>query len=441
MLAKARIEIISSDFLVQKMITFEEAAKICRNLAKVRLTQKRLNSLNSSELDEYLRHVVKISDDFFSQIEIAHILIDGRDPLEEKCRICGKWLHWKKERQNKICNNCIFQTEEFKTKMSNFSKQLWQRQDYREKIASTCQKKFGTRHPWSSSEVRCKIKKTNIAKFGTEICSKAKSVKEKMKKTLKSKTVEEKIEILKKRLKACSTRDYSHIKELRHQKFLETIKSWSDYVVPMFKDDELKRIRDGIEYKWRCTKCGLVFSAHIHKTSHVEAFKYLPRCPKCFPKLNGESKLEKEVFEFVKKYCLDAQRNDRRLIHPYELDIIIPSKKIAVEVNGDFWHSIEYNGEKAWKKTQEKLEKCNSLGWRLVIIWENQWKNGDVKQRLEEILLSNERFFGQEIKLDKELYNCIDIEGYAHIKDEEPELIAHGNWHSKNLGWSIWVKI
>ena len=42
-------------------------------------------------------------------------------------------------------------------------------------------------------------------------------------------------------------------------------------------------------------------------------------------------------------YSGEIVENCRNIIKPYELDIYIPKKKIAIEYNGIYWHSTALN--------------------------------------------------------------------------------------------------
>ena len=53
------------------------------------------------------------------------------------------------------------------------------------------------------------------------------------------------------------------------------------------------------------------------------------------------SKAELELVEFCKQYFTNTIQNDRKLIFPYELDIVIPNINLAIEFNGIWYHSIE----------------------------------------------------------------------------------------------------
>ena len=45
--------------------------------------------------------------------------------------------------------------------------------------------------------------------------------------------------------------------------------------------------------------------------------------------------------QFCKQYYPNLIQNDRNLIKPYQLDIIIPKIKLAIQFNGLYWHSID----------------------------------------------------------------------------------------------------
>lgn len=92
------------------------------------------------------------------------------------------------------------------------------------------------------------------------------------------------------------------------------------------------------------------------------------RCPKC--SLVGKSLAEVELFDFVKKICPDAISNDRAILKPLELDIVIPSKKIAIEYCGLYWHSILAGKERNYHLN--KLSSCNIEGYRLITVFEDE---------------------------------------------------------------------
>jgi very-short-patch-repair endonuclease len=90
-------------------------------------------------------------------------------------------------------------------------------------------------------------------------------------------------------------------------------------------------------------------------------------CPKCASMISKE---EVVLSDFIGER-FDIITNSRKIIPPYELDIVIPSKKIAIEYNGIYWH-----GEQQGKDSKYHFNKylmCKEAGYRLIQVWENEW--------------------------------------------------------------------
>lgn len=94
----------------------------------------------------------------------------------------------------------------------------------------------------------------------------------------------------------------------------------------------------------------------------------------------SRSEPEREVADFLSQY-VEIERNTRSVIKPKELDIYIPSKKVAIEFNGLYWHSL-----KPRKYHFEKYQECKEKGIRCIQIFEDEWR--DKKEIVKSILLS-----------------------------------------------------
>lgn len=123
-------------------------------------------------------------------------------------------------------------------------------------------------------------------------------------------------------------------------------------------------------------------------------------CPKCPSNIsNGQN----ELMDFVKSvYDGEIIINDRNIIKPYELDVFIPQKSLAIEYHGIYWHSsrsIDID-ESHYNKT----DLCNYINVRLIQIFENEWR--DKKEIVKSIIKSkigiNNRIYAREC-LIKEL--------------------------------------
>ena len=95
----------------------------------------------------------------------------------------------------------------------------------------------------------------------------------------------------------------------------------------MFSKNEFYGTTLKIEYPWKCLKCNKIFYAVYPKNGRAI------RCTHCFPIKSNKSFIEKELIDFCKEYYPNLIENDRTLISPKELDIVIPELKLAIEFN------------------------------------------------------------------------------------------------------------
>lgn len=107
---------------------------------------------------------------------------------------------------------------------------------------------------------------------------------------------------------------------------------------------------------------------------------------------------ELKVFRELKRRGIYFQRHYKKVIG--SLDLAIPSQKIAIFIEGDFWHGFRYPLWKSrlksafWKKKIERNRqrdklyhrKMRQMGWKVMRIWEHQLKN-DFEGTVKRIIL------------------------------------------------------
>lgn len=125
-------------------------------------------------------------------------------------------------------------------------------------------------------------------------------------------------------------------------------------------------------------------SGHLYNVSWDNWRNKNSRCPKC--NNIGTSIQEQELFNLVYSIDNTAYQRDRNIISPLELDMVVPSKKIAIEYCGLYWHSDRVNKKRNYHI--DKLNKCAEAGYTLITIFEDEWvtKKDIVKSRLSSIL-------------------------------------------------------
>ena len=133
---------------------------------------------------------------------------------------------------------------------------------------------------------------------------------------------------------------------------------------------------------------------HIHKSQG---------CPKC--PIGEISKPHQEIIDYIKSiYNGEIKINNKEIINPKEIDILIPDKKLAIEYNGLFWHST--NSINKDYRHKEKVEICEKNQLNLFNIWEHEWRNKKdiIKSMLTNKLGLSKRIYARKCSI-KELSN------------------------------------
>lgn len=198
---------------------------------------------------------------------------------------------------------------------------------------------FKTNNPQKNPQIKQKTIQTNINRYGVSNPYQIKSVKEKCITNNHTK------EALAKR----SASLYKNIKEFCKINNCITMEEalkinpcngwWSEVNFIIYK-------------KWR--KC-------ISKDDIDIIKNYKPN--------NNRSKNEKKLYDLIcDNFNGVVQHSVRNIISPLELDIYIPSLKLAIEYNGCYYHSTESGTSKNYHL--DKSLKCRDLGIRLIHIYD-----------------------------------------------------------------------
>ena len=110
-----------------------------------------------------------------------------------------------------------------------------------------------------------------------------------------------------------------------------------------------------------------------------------------------ETQIEQIVFKYLRKQGVYFQKHYKKA--PGSPDIALPRKKIAIFIDGDFWHGWQFSKKKGklpkkyWlakiesniQRDKKNHAKLRRRGWKVLRIWEHQLKNQPEKY-LEKIL-------------------------------------------------------
>ena len=176
-----------------------------------------------------------------------------------------------------------------------------------EKYQNTSLRNHGAKNPMSSPDIQNKLKQTFINTYGVDHPSKIKSVK-------------------------CKIQQSRRETEMKKHPF---IKGYT------------------IDGKWickcpheECNKCqekqfitpAIIYEGRLNEKIEI--------CTNLLPIGKDKTKntsIELFIQELLEQYNIEYQTNTRIIIPPKELDIYIPSKKLAIECNGVFSHSSKFN--------------------------------------------------------------------------------------------------
>lgn len=106
--------------------------------------------------------------------------------------------------------------------------------------------------------------------------------------------------------------------------------------------------------------------------------------------------IEAKVFRFLRKNDIYFQKHYKRAVG--SPDIALPRKKIAIFIDGDFWHGWKFKKSKLyssgeyWRPKIESnilrdratVRRLKREGWKVLRIWEHDLKKKE-KETLEKI--------------------------------------------------------
>jgi hypothetical protein len=116
--------------------------------------------------------------------------------------------------------------------------------------------------------------------------------------------------------------------------------------------------------------------------NHVDAKN---GCPSC---VSHYSAGHREVDDFLKSLGEETLNNVRTVIPPFELDTFLPKRNLAIEYNGEFWHSVPREDHPARFRHRDKFNRCLRQGIQLFQINAHEWANPSTRAVWKSILQS-----------------------------------------------------
>lgn len=294
-----------------------------------------------------------------------------------------------------------------------------------------------------------RIKNTTLMKYGVDSVSKVETIKKKRKETFFKKFGNENIfqsEVIKNKTDKTNLLKYGNLRPMKSNILKEQIKesNTKKYGVDHpFKLDSFKeklRSFHMIKLKERIKNYGYDFIQELehdkfqlkHPDGHLfeidrgiilTRMKYKMDLSTVFNPIDSNiSSYERELKRFLDDLNVNTIINSKKIIDSYlQLDVYIPEKQIAIEMNGIYWHS-ELFISKDYHLI--KTEKCKKIDIQLIHIFEDEW----IYKRpiVESIIKSKLGMFENKIYARK----CT----IKNIKTVDAELFLNNNHIQGNIG-------
>lgn len=357
------------------------------------------------------------------------------------CKFC------KKESPTEICHNCKITMAKKKFSEDAYRKFIYARDNITEIsnvdelksgifsktskikfICDSCHKEYlGTFNHLKNKTVllcrQCTLEQSNIEKYGKKNIFETEDCKEKIKTTINKKYGADyylQTDIARQKRK---DDQFNTALNMLHQKL-------EKYSIAEPIDSSVRITDDNghlhfAKIRCTCLSCGNEYITNIRRAQ---------RCDKCYPEdwLNGTSKLEKEILCYIRSiYSGPIEENTRNVISPRELDIYLSELKLAVEIDGDYWHGCsDYSiFQEVLKKSGEKQKRCHEMGIRLVTIKECDYiDRPDVFKRfLDDCIMPRKRIFARKCEIKEiDTDTARDFCNYYHVNGYRGGYVKYG---------------
>lgn len=361
--------------------------------------------------------------------------LDG-DSLQEKlyllyhkrtyCSVCGKpnpFKNWSYGYTTVCCPEC--NKIRNKRDMVKNTYGTTHTIEANERRKRTVQERYGCDNVFQNEEVKKTIRQTNLFKYGVDNPNKNPEVREKIKETS---------------LKKYGVNSYTQTAEYKEKSASKRV----NQITTFEKENDCTEVEKLIKQYgqgWQSLKLPKLYYLRYKFISN----QYLDKIKKYSNEIRENvSHCEREVYEYCKELLPTEEviSEDRKLLRTEdsyrELDIYIPSRKVAIEYNGAYWHQFH---EKDYHLNKTLM--CEEKGVRLIHIWDDLWRSK--KDIYKSIIASALGVYERRIYARKCECKEIDFKIYSeflsdnHIQGSVNSSIRYGLFYEGELvqvaGW------
>jgi hypothetical protein len=352
--------------------------------------------------------------------------------ITKTCEGCRKefTISSRKKRQrfcNKSCaqNTPSVQEKMRKSQLKTFNEKYgvdhpMQTEGVVNNLKNSMLKKYGVEHALLRGDFLSKVKQSKLANHGNENFNNIDKIKQTCLDRYGVDNVR-KSEIVNSKLKKTIYKNhFLFIEDFCKTKKITLLFTENEYVGYHFKN----------KYRFKCNDCNKEFESDIYKPDYIF-------CDVCNP-IDNQT-LENDLFLFIDSIVpknVDIKRNDGTILFGKELDIYIPFKKFAIELNGLYWHSENGRGIGKFYHLN-KSKSCISHGINLIHIFENEWVGK--KEIVKSILKNHLGCVGEKIFAR----NCVvktvsendknEFLNKNHLQGKDNSSIKYGLYYNDEL--------
>jgi hypothetical protein len=347
-----------------------------------------------------------------------HVLNGDKIPV---CK-CGSDLKWHPDlhRYRDYCSNkCTATYTQDKIKETNIKKygvaHFSKTDEYNEKVKSTSLAKYGAAHYSKTDEFKNNVKQTNLDKFGVEYPAQSSAILARMQETtMNTYGVNNPMhsDIVKAKLANTNIQKYgvpNVLSSLAIRKKINTtvfdrygvdhprkIKSITEKASATLKQNHYstyayEKIHD-VDWLTEQNKNGKSISeiADMLNISSSNLCKYFHKHGIEIKK-HFRSVMEKDISDYIISHNIDVIHNDRKVLHPYEVDILIPSCNVGIELNGAYYHSERQGKTSEYHLNKTMLANHKNLLLLQFFDWEVFTKREVILDKINHVIGLNKK--------------------------------------------------
>lgn len=222
--------------------------------------------------------------------------------------------------------------------------------EIRQKMKNTCMERYGVENVFSSIDFIEKSKQTNFDNHGFEYVLSSPNIREKIKQTTFNKYGVENV--------SQRSVDPNSLKLLKDPEWL-----YNKHIILKYTQSKIAQILN-VDVS--------IINRYL-KEANVDV---------CYYKQSSQA--ERDLVDWFNELNIcTIKTNDRTLLYPNEIDVLLPEKNLAIEYNGLFWHSEQVGKDISYHSS--KTNKCAYQNIDLIHIFENEWisKQNIIKSFIE----------------------------------------------------------